>query len=165
MDSQIRKYKRWYRLNATFGLLSIFIISVVGFFVFMPEEQISIANLKRLRVGMTKQEVKAILGSSLQDQFLKGEVMHWILGSSPPQDMWAQPGGLVYGAIVPHDQELFGGTEDWGSSALCVKIQFDNEDRVARMISFPVTCDEIWSGSCWDRLMRKIQYWRERWKI
>jgi hypothetical protein len=165
MDNQIRKHKRQYWLNVVAGLLSIFIVGIVGFFVFEPEEQVSVANLKKLRVGMGKQEVKAILGSSLHDQVKKGEIMHWEVGSSPPQNMWAKPGGFVYGAIVPQDQDLTGPTEEWGSSTLLIVIQFDNEDRITRIASFPATCDENWSGPWSRRIRDKIRYWRERWKI
>jgi hypothetical protein len=167
MDRQIQKYKQRFWLNATLGLSAIFFIGVVGFFVLVPEEKVSLTNLKKLRLGMSKEEVKTLLGGSYQDEFLKGEMM-WMTGPFDDrtfQHSWCEPGGLVY--CTDHlDDRAFSGphVENWGSSKLFITIQFDDKGFLARYAGFPAHLDESY-GTWRQQVIRKIQYWWEHWKI
>jgi hypothetical protein len=169
MDSQIRKYKRRFWLSASLGLLLIFVVGVVGFYVLMPEERVSLPNLNKLHIGMRKTEVKALLGSSLQQKDLKGEMMSWITRSNLPgrtfQPSWCEPGGLVYSTDYLNDREFTGPqVENWGSSKLFIIVQFDDHERIVRYSGFPAHLNTDY-GTWWQQVTKTIQYWWDHRKI
>lgn len=150
--------KRVWRWQAPLTLLLVSIISLLFCSSVENNEPVTRAKLEQLQIGMSKHEVRQLLGNPLEEKCLKeGWLSQFHSSSQDPRYIlnWSKPGGLTYSCATRRQGAVW---SHWVSSSLCIGIRFNKDDCIEDYWSAPAHVDTEFSESNFERFKRWSQY-------